>query len=257
MPDEIRSMIYGYLVTERSIEHCNKNDHTRVRSLTDVSRVCQTLRDEYLPYLLARVEFRTNLDWMPHFVSIFGKALHGYQSSLILSYDPATVHKSVNLLPALKLAVETPHLSLRFELPAAMHEHYPLDIMLIRDLNYLLTMCGANQTFAGYVGDGVLLSVEFHSKEHLSQRYTFSQMAMRVQIRFKRDYKKLWMDGTHSFDELQHFLSLTGLNQCTSFDVWVGIASMCARGKGLCTPTETQEVERLLNRYCEFSREGV
>ncbi|KAF2623844.1 hypothetical protein BU25DRAFT_167962 [Macroventuria anomochaeta] len=59
------------------------------------------------------------------------------------------------------------------------------------------------------------------------------------------------MDGIHSFDELQHFLSVPGLDAFAILHVWVGVASMGARGKGLHTPAQLQEIDSLLGRYTE------
>lgn len=67
-------------------------------------------------------------------------------------------------------------------------------------------------------------------------------MKTRIQIRFKKPFKQLWMDGTHSVDELQDFLIVTGLDAFTAIDVWVGVASMRACGKGLRTQSQMQEI---------------
>jgi hypothetical protein len=121
-------------------------------------------------------------------------------------------------------------------------------VTLTADLNRLLDECRYNVTLAGHIKGSVLSSLEFHSGNYLHSKYPNSHLSSRIQIRFKREYKQLWTDGTHSFDQLQHFLTATGLDSFTTLDVWVGIASLGAMGKGLRTPSEIQELGRLMDR---------
>lgn len=72
----------------------------------------------------------------------------------------------------------------------------------------------------------------------------------RLHIIFLNKHKCLWMDGTHSFAELQVLLDETGVDGFQSLDVTVGLTSMKNkdRGKGLRTKEEQQEIDWLLDR---------
>lgn len=101
----------------------------------------------------------------------------------------------------------------------------------------------------------VISSLVFHSGNYLQRKYPNSRLTERIQIRFKRENKQLWMDDTQSFDELQQFLTTTGLVRFKTLDVWVGVASLGAVGKGLRISTETQKLERLTDRGTPIMRD--
>jgi hypothetical protein len=56
------------------------------------------------------------------------------------------------------------------------------------------------------------------------------------------------MHGTHSFKELDAFLKETALGDFMGPYVQVGLASMTARGKGLRTTKQREEVDWLLGK---------
>ncbi|KAJ4384923.1 hypothetical protein N0V86_000527 [Didymella sp. IMI 355093] len=208
----------------------------------------KTLRNKYMAFLLSNFAFKTDLKWLPRFVATFGKLLYVWEASLFIFYDPSIADSPVDLLPVLELQVRWPALYLRFESPAPSGLQLPFDVNLTADFNRLLDKYRYNATLAGRIKDSVLSSLEFHSRSYLHSKYPNSHLSSRIQIRFKREYKQLWMDGTHSFDQLQHFLTATGLMSLTTLDVWVGIASLGAMGKGLRTPSEIQELGWLMDR---------
>jgi hypothetical protein len=76
------------------------------------------------------------------------------------------------------------------------------------------------------------------------------QRDARLHVKFAKEHKQVWMDGTHSFGELQTLLSETGLDGLTAVKVQIGQASMenKSRGKGLRTEEEQQAVDWLLRR---------
>lgn len=71
-----------------------------------------------------------------------------------------------------------------------------------------------------------------------------------LQVTLSKDYSKLWMEGTHSFGELEEFLTDTGLDGLNAIDVRVGLTLMKnkGRGKGLRTKDEQKMIDWLLHR---------
>ncbi|KAL5116643.1 hypothetical protein ACEQ8H_005392 [Pleosporales sp. CAS-2024a] len=69
-------------------------------------------------------------------------------------------------------------------------------------------------------------------------------------MKFEYCTKEIWMDGTHSFDDVEKLFAETGLDTLTTIDVRVGMTSMRnkERGKGLRTEPEQRTVDWLLNR---------
>jgi hypothetical protein len=220
---------------------------TTLRGLTNVSRVSRTLRHEFLSYLLATTEVHTTFEWLPRLVASFSGLLHVRESFVVLLFDPIETREPVDLLPVLELVLQTPLLSLRFEPSSATDLRHP-EVTTISDLNHLLQSCRTNKALNGQIRDQVLLSVVFHSDKYLLKRYPNSNMTARIQIRFKKPFRQLWMDGTHSLDELRDFLIVTGLDAFTTIKVWVGVASMRACGKGLRTPSQMQEIAYVQGR---------
>ena len=233
---------------DSSLEHCHERDHIEVFGLTSISRVSRLLRDEFLSYLLNNVGFKTTLCWLQRYIATFGKMLFVCQGSLIILYSPTSMYTAVDLLPLLELATKSPALFVRFELLEDIDWQLPFDITLTEDLNNLLHACRSNEALANHIRHSVLRSIEFHSRTYLQHKYPYARLNTRIQINFRREYKQLWMDGTHSFDELQHFLSVTSLDSFTTLDMWVGVASMGARGKGLRTSAEVEELAPFLKR---------
>lgn len=230
--------VYRCRVNNPSIQH-DVHDFLDVFKVARIAHICRTLRDDYLTSLLSNFAFKTDLKWLPRFVVTFGRLLYVAKASLIIFYDPSVADSPVDLLPVLELQAKWPALSLLFEIPAPADSRLHIDIHLTEDFNYLLETCRDNITLSGHIKDQVLLSLEFHSGSFLQRKYPNSRLTQRIQIRFKREYKQLWMDGTHSFDELQHFLTATGLVSFNTLDVWVGIASLGAAGKDLRVVAET------------------
>jgi hypothetical protein len=109
--------IYRYLVNDPSIEH-HVHAFLDVLKVASVAHVCQTLRDEYLAFLLSNFAFKTDLRWLPRFVATFGKLHYVWEASLVIFYDPNTADSPVDLLPVLELQARWPALFLRFESPA-------------------------------------------------------------------------------------------------------------------------------------------
>lgn len=226
--------------------------------MISVSRVCRMFRHEFLPYLLNRVEFRSNFDWLPRFVATFGRALYVCPASVILLYESGSKREPVDLLPLIEFIVGLPHLSLDLELPATMGPQLSFDILFTRDLNRFLHACRTNQNLIGYVKDRVLSSISFHSREFLSHRYPSSRLDTRIQVQFKRSSKQLWMDGAHSFDELRHFLATTEWTaSILSMYGWVlhrcahaGVVKACAhqlsggRWSGFSTAQQRSQIQR-------------
>jgi hypothetical protein len=95
----------------------------------------------------------------------------------------------------------------------------------------------------------------FHPGNYLQRKCPNSRLTERIQIRFKRENKQLWMDDTQSFDELQQFLTATVLVRFKTLDVWVCVASLGAVAKGLRISTETQKLERLTDRGTPIMRD--
>ena len=241
-------MIYDYLIFEGLIETRGQRGVTTFLGLTNISRVSRTLRHEFLSYLLATNKVRTTSEWLPRLVATFNGLLHVCERFVVLLFGPIGIKEPVDLLPVLELVLQIPFLSLRFELSSSIGCRHPQATTIASDLNHLLQSCRTNKALNGQIRDRVLLSVVFHSDKYILQRYPNSNMTTRIQIRFKKPFRQLWMDGTHSFDELQDFLIVTGLDAFTTIEAWVGVASMRACGKGLRTPFQMQDVAYVQGR---------
>jgi hypothetical protein len=237
-------MIYDYLIFEDLIETRGQRGVIRFFGLTNVSRASRALRHEFLSYLLSTTKLHTTFEWLPRLIAAFSGLLHVCESFVVLLFDPIETKKPVDLLPVLELVLQIPLLSLRFQLSSLTCCSHPQATTIASDLNHLLQSCRTNKALNGRV----LLSVVFHSDKHISHVYPNSNMNTRIQIRFKKPFRQLWMDGTHSFDELQDFFIVTGLDAFTAIDVWVGVASMRACGKGLQTQSQMQEIAYVQGR---------
>ena len=234
-------MISDYLIFEDLIETRGRRGVMRFFKLTNVSRASRALRHEFLSYLLSTTKLHTSFEWLPRLIAAFSGLLHVCESFVVLLFDSVATKEPVDLLPVLELVLQIPLLSLRFQVPSSAGWSHSKATTITSDLNHLVQSCRTNKTLNGQIRDRLLLSVVFHSDKYISDKYPNSNINTRIQIRFKKPFRQLWMDGTHSFDELQDFLIVTGLDAFTAIDVWVGIASMRACGKGLQTPSQMQE----------------
>jgi hypothetical protein len=161
------------------------------------------------------------------------------------------------MLPLLSLAVEVPGLIITFS-----HTNEGLDELPepeVSDLQRLLELSRTNLSWQKYVS-GAITAVTFYYPKVLCDHEISCAMVPSMKdvpgdawlhITFAQNHKQLWMDGTHSFEELQMLLVETGLNGLTTMDVQVGLISMKNRGwgKGLRTREEQQAVDWLLGRY--------
>ena len=111
---------------------------------------------------------------------------------------------AVDFRPLLEFVVRPPALSLRFVSPIETDSQLPFDITFTQDLNGLLNACRSNEALAGHIKDCVLRSIEFYPKTIRNTGAPNSHLNTQIQIDVQRKYKQLWMDGTHSFDELHH-----------------------------------------------------
>lgn len=118
--------IYRFLVHDPSIKH-EVHAFLDVSRVTRIAHVYRALRDEYLAFLLNNFAFKTDLKWLPRFVSTFARLLYFMKASLLIFYDTSVSESPVDLLPVLELQARWPALSLQFQLPAPTDSQLPFD----------------------------------------------------------------------------------------------------------------------------------
>ena len=125
-----------------------------------------------------------------------------------------------------------------------------LDELDAEDMSNLIDLCRTNHTWREYVREAIKAVFLHHPRNQCGGNDIECPQDARLQIRFTNEFKQLWMDGTHSFDELQTFLVKTGLDRLNEMDVQVGLTTMKnkGRGRGLRTKEEQQEINWLLGR---------
>jgi hypothetical protein len=74
---------------------------------------------------------------------------------------------------------------------------------------------------------------------------SFRQRDARLHVTFAKEHKQLWMEGTHSFEELQVLMSDIDPGGLTTVKVQIGQVSVenKSRGKGLRTKDEQEAVD--------------
>jgi hypothetical protein len=162
----------------------------------------------------------------------------------------------LDILPLLSLAIHAPALRITFERCIECSDE--LLWSEPGDLQKLAELSRTNLSWQKYLLEAIkaiTLHCPRHSCDHAWGCPMIPCMEGRshdawLHITFAKDHKQVWMNGTHSFEELQMLLMETGLNSLTTMKVRVGLVSMrnTGRSKGLRTKEEQQTVDWLLGR---------
>ncbi|KAH5601452.1 hypothetical protein HBI26_080770 [Parastagonospora nodorum] len=248
LPGEIRNHIYSYLLP-KCIQQARLVRFVGDLGFPGPTQVCALLRAEYLSLLL-----RQNLVVVPmtsasKFAEAFGATLQCYRSNLVVICDLIQDQNKIDILPLLLSVVDAPGLTIEFEIADECEDGF--NDCELQDLSKLLDLGRWNISWRQDLRSAALKTLMIH--------YPFGQcgrdsekvpMAVWLQLTLNKDYKKLWMEGTHSFRELEEFLADTGLDGLTAMDVRVGLTSTKnkGRGKGLRTKDEQKTIDWLLDR---------
>jgi hypothetical protein len=267
---EIRNHIYYYLLPESPIQlvhygidhSCAIEDTVREVSIfARVTQICQSIRGEYTSLLLEQIKFQISLEFIALFAAYWAGRMTHCQASVEVLCHSTDEKLTIDILPLLSLVVEAPGLAITFlGLGRELMDEFYFEIgdcsdamteQEAHDRNILVGVCRANATWRKYV-EGSLQSVVLHLPNNRCEHPEGLDPARDpgLQVVFSNKHKQLWMDGTHSFEELHHFKADTGLDGIQAMDVRVGLTSSMnkGRGKGLRTKEEEQAIRWLLGR---------
>jgi hypothetical protein len=261
---EIRNHIYTYLVQEGSIGLLHKelelpnetSSWVEYCAYPALSQVCRSLRLEYLPFFLSKTCVWVELEDLNTYALHFDRYLKHCLIDLRVCCCDNGSETCWEALPLLTLAVEAPKLKISFH-----STHECLNQLLnsdAGDLTKLIDLSRNNIALQAYVTKAIT-SIVLHCPQGrcyheidcmMVPSLSTRQRDARLHVKFAKEHKQVWMDGTHSFGELQTLLSETGLDGLTAVKVQIGQASMenKSRGKGLRTEEEQQAVDWLLRR---------
>jgi hypothetical protein len=203
--------------------------------------------------LLGRTELKVRLNMVGAFAEAFGATLQRCRSNLVVSCGLLETSTTVNILPVLLSVAEAPDLTIEFERvdnPSGRCEDCLNDSEL-QQLSKLVDLSHSNTSWRQYLRSAALETLTLHYP-HSWRDHVFYEKHKDawLQVTLSKDYRKLWMEGTHSFSELEEFLADTGLVGLNTMDVRVGLTWMKNKGsgKGLRTKEEQKTIDWLLNQ---------
>ncbi|KAF1849029.1 uncharacterized protein K460DRAFT_279200 [Cucurbitaria berberidis CBS 394.84] len=222
----------------------------QIADYANLTRVCRSIRTEFISYLLGQVDIEIELDFIDRYAICFDRAFRHCKGSLIVTFDRLWTNKCTELFPLLRLSNDAPKLTICF-IPSRKTLSLPNDLTLAHDLNLLIDLCRQNKKLRQHLDESIT-TVTFYPRNRFEDN--FGERCLRnepcIQVEFSKQSKQKWMEGTHSLNDLQTFLAETGLDGLTTVDVRVGLTSMRneKRGKGLQTQEERDVIDWLLGR---------
>jgi hypothetical protein len=209
-----------------------------------LTQVCQLLRCEYLSFLLGNIEIIINSESITTIAVHYDRKLKHCQASLSFFLEDTS---ATELLPLLLLVIDVPGLKISFQstyntcLDA-------LDPCELEDMAKLVEVVRKNSSWRDYLTDAVE-AVTLHFADRCDHRDERRHNAW-LHILFKKEHRKLWMDGTHEFAQLCELMAETGLDGLAALDVRVGLTSLRNQGlgNGLRTKEEQEAIDWMLGR---------
>ena len=229
-----------------------------------LTHACRSLRSEYYSLFLEQVKVQVDLQYVAPYAAYFDRNMKHCRSHVnVVCFPPDDPESPVDLLPILSLATDVVNLEIIIDCRESQYAGCyvwedmccadSLSELEAQDMSTLVGLCRTNATWQKYVREpiqSVLLHQPRNRCPHDNERDDPTPLDAWLQITFTKEHEQLWMTGTHSFPELQAFLSETGLDGMKAMDVRVGLTTMKnkGRGRGLRTKEEQHEINWLLGR---------
>jgi hypothetical protein len=162
------------------------------------------------------------------------------------------------LLNISSFALDVPELMIIFDLDSDDYPNRLLEAEL-NDLVKVIELSHTNATWKTYLSEAIM-AVRLYYPTYRCCHHgicglypNFEGGETRdayLRITIDKEHKQLWMEGTHSFEELQILLTDTGLDTLATMEIRVGLTSMGNkdRGRGLRKQEEQHVVDCLLGR---------
>jgi hypothetical protein len=232
------------MLVHKDIERLRSGFPIAASGFPGLTQVCRLLRYEYMSFLLGNIEIIIDSESITMIAMHYDRTLKHCQASLSFFLEDTT---ATELLPLLLLIIDVPGLMISF------HSVYnvcldALDPSELEDMAKLVEVVRKNSSWRDYLTDAVK-AVTLHFADRCDHGDGKRHNAW-LHIMFKKEYRKLWMDGTHEFAQLRELMAETGLDSLTALDVRVGLTSLGNQGlgKGLRTKEEQEAIDWLLGR---------
>ncbi|KAF2832699.1 hypothetical protein CC86DRAFT_425310, partial [Ophiobolus disseminans] len=243
---EIRNHIYSFLLPESPIwishygpgvRRFNQPSAEEPLVFSTCTQICRRLRYEFYSLHLKSVKIAVDLASIAMFAQHYDRAFSRSEACIRVVCDVSYTPRSIDILPLLSLAVDAPRL-----LYSDRKNLICLDTLCeieAQDMGRLIARCRSNTSWQAYVRDAIK-AVILHSPRNRCDHSDSEEEEIRlprdawIQTNFAKEHKQLWMDGMHSFDELEEPIDETGLDGLKSMDVRVSLTTMKTRGRSIC-----------------------